>query len=160
MVFSQVALFNPEAIGGWKRDTVRRVDIVQGSFFMIPTALWRGLGGFDPRYFMYGEEADLCLRAAALGYRPMITPNAEIMHLGGASAPKSVRMMQNWKSKATLVRAHWPKRLVPLGLLELWLCCATRRLGSAIATKLLGRGSQNDIWREMWAQRHDWLKGY
>ena len=87
-LFKQSVFFNPEAIGGWKRDTVRQVDVVQGSFFMIPTALWRRLGGFDRRYFMYGEEADLCLRAATLGYRPMITPDAQIMHLGGASEPE------------------------------------------------------------------------
>jgi GT2 family glycosyltransferase len=86
-LLKQSELFNPEAIGGWKRDTVRHVDVVQGSFFMLPTALSRTLGGFDRRYFMYGEEADMCPRAAGLGYRPMITPDAEIMHLGGASAP-------------------------------------------------------------------------
>lgn len=109
---------------------------------------------------MYGEEADLCLRAAALGYRPMITPDAQIMHLGGASAPRGVRMQQLWKSKATLVRGHWPKLLAPVGLLELWLCCATRTLGSLMLSKLSGRHNQNDDWREMWAKRHDWLKGY
>ncbi len=90
---------------------------------------------------MYGEEVDLCLRAAALGYRPMITPDAEIMHLGGASAPKGVRMLQNWTSKATLVRGHWPKPLVPVGLVELWLCCATRALAAATLGKLTGRST-------------------
>ena len=160
VVFSQTTFFNPEAIGGWKRDTERHVDIVQGSFLMIPTALWRRLGGFHPRYFMYGEEADLCLRAAALGFRPMITPNAEIMHLGGAAAPKAVRMLQLWRSKATLVRGHWPSPLVPVGLSELWLCCATRRLGSLAASKLSGRSNREDVWRELWEKRNDWLQGY
>jgi N-acetylglucosaminyl-diphospho-decaprenol L-rhamnosyltransferase len=159
-VFSQTAFFNPEAIGGWKRDTVRHVDIVQGSFFMIPSALWRRLGGFAPQYFMYGEEADLCIRAAALGYRPMITPDAEIMHLGGASAPKGVRMVQNWMSKATFVRGHWPKPLVPVGLFELWLCSATRALASVALGTLSGRDNREDGWRELWAKRREWLKGY
>jgi N-acetylglucosaminyl-diphospho-decaprenol L-rhamnosyltransferase len=159
-LFKRSAFFNPEAIGGWMRDTVRRVDIVQGSFFMISTALWRKLGGFDSRYFMYGEEADLCLRAAAMGYLPMITPDAQIMHLGGASAPKGVRMLQNWTSKATLVRGHWPKLLVSVGLSELWLSCATRALAFAMLGKLSGRGNGNDDWQIMWAKRHDWIKGY
>jgi N-acetylglucosaminyl-diphospho-decaprenol L-rhamnosyltransferase len=160
VVFSQTTFFNPEAIGGWKRDTERYVDIVQGSFLMIPTALWRRLGGFHPRYFMYGEEADLCLRAAALGYRPMITPDAQIMHLGGAAAPRAVRMLQLWRSKATLVRGHWPRPLAPVGLSELWLCCATRRLGSVVSGKLSGCSNRDDVWREMWEKRSDWLKGY
>jgi N-acetylglucosaminyl-diphospho-decaprenol L-rhamnosyltransferase len=160
VVFSQTTFFNSEAIGGWKRDTERHVDIVQGSFLMIPAALWRRLGGFHPRYFMYGEEADLCLRAAGLGYRPMITPDAEIMHLGGAAAPRGVRMLQLWRSKATLVRGHWPSPLVPVGLCELWLCCATRRLGSLAASKLSGRSDRDDVWRELWERRNDWLQGY
>jgi N-acetylglucosaminyl-diphospho-decaprenol L-rhamnosyltransferase len=160
VIFSQTTFFNPEAIGGWKRDTERHVDIVQGSFFMIPSALWRKLGGFHPRYFMYGEEADLCLRAQALGYRPMITPTAEIMHLGGAAAPRGVRMLQLWRSKATFVRGHWSSPLVPVGLCELWLCCASRRLGTLAASKLLGRSSQEEVWRMMWEKRNDWLQGY
>jgi N-acetylglucosaminyl-diphospho-decaprenol L-rhamnosyltransferase len=153
-------IFNPEAIGGWKRDTVRHVDIVQGSFFMFPTALWTRLRGFDRRYFMYGEEADMCLRAAALGYCPMITPDAEIMHLGGASAPEGVRMLQNWTSKTTLIRDHWPKALVTVGLFELWLSCANRAVAAAALAKLSGRTSRNDDWSLMWAKRHEWMKGY
>ena len=153
-------VFNPEAIGGWQRDTVRRVDVVQGSFFMVPTTLWRKLEGFDRRYFMYGEEADLCLRAAALGYRPMITPDAEIMHLGGASAPRGVRLLQNWTAKTTLIRGHWPKTMVPVGLSELWLSCATRAFAAAALRRLAGRDAVSDDWVMMWARRREWLQGY
>ena len=160
IIFKDSSVFNAEAIGGWKRDTVRHVDVVQGSFFMLPTALWRKIGGFDRRYFMYGEEADLCLRAAALGYRPMITPDAEIMHLGGASAPKGVRLLQNWRAKATLIRQHWPKILVPLGLVELSLGTATRALATFVRGKLTGRDLGNDDWLMLWAKRREWLKGY
>lgn len=70
------ALFNPEAMGNWPRDSAREVDIVVGCFLMISRRLWSDLGGFDTRYRMYGEEADLCLRARQMGYRPMITPHA------------------------------------------------------------------------------------
>ena len=59
------SIFSPEAYGGWDRDTVRHVDIVTGCFLMIDRDLWKQLGGFDPLFFMYGEEADLCRRACA-----------------------------------------------------------------------------------------------
>ncbi len=160
IAFKRSSFFNPEAIGGWKRDTVRHVDVVQGSFFMLPTALWRKLGGFDRRYFMYGEEADMCLRAAAMGYCPMITPDAEIMHLGGASAPRGVRLLQIWTSKTTTIRGHWPKILVPVGLTELWLACATRALASAARGKLAGRSLKNNDWVLMWSKRREWMRGY
>jgi GT2 family glycosyltransferase len=83
--FPNSTAFNPECIGGWPRDSIREVDIVSGCFFLIRRDFWNQLGGFDPAFFMYGEEADLCLRAKAFGSRPMITPKATIVHLGGAS---------------------------------------------------------------------------
>lgn len=64
-LFPKTELFHPEAMGGWQRDSVREVDIVVGCFMLMKRSLWEDLGGFDLRYFMYGEEADLCLRAAA-----------------------------------------------------------------------------------------------
>ena len=79
-LFPKSELFNGEAFGGWRRDSVRQVDIVSGCFFLIEKDLWDHLGGFDPLFFMYGEEADLCLRAHALGARPVVTPDATIVH--------------------------------------------------------------------------------
>jgi GT2 family glycosyltransferase len=81
-------LLNPEGLGGWARDSVRQVDIVSGCFFLIEADFWRKLGGFDPAFFMYGEEADLCARASAAGAKPMMTPEAAIIHYGGGSGAK------------------------------------------------------------------------
>ena len=36
------------------------VPFAQGSFLVIRTELFRQIGGFDERYFMYMEDADLC----------------------------------------------------------------------------------------------------
>jgi GT2 family glycosyltransferase len=87
-LFSQSSFFNPESFGGWQRDSVRAVDIVSGCFFLIERRLWEELNGFDPAFFMYGEEADLCARARAIGAYPMMTPDAQIVHFGGASSAK------------------------------------------------------------------------
>src|SRR5882757_2109987 len=45
-----------------------------------------GLAGFDETYRIYGEDQDLCLRAAAAGFRPSITPDAVVVHAVGASS--------------------------------------------------------------------------
>lgn len=60
---SRFEFFNPEGMGHWPRDTVREVDIVAGCFLLMERSFWNALGGFDARFFMYGEEADLCARA-------------------------------------------------------------------------------------------------
>jgi GT2 family glycosyltransferase len=108
---------------------------------------------------MFGEEHDLCLRAAALGYRPAITPDAEIVHLLGASTPRRAeRLVQLLQAKATIVRDHWrgPRRVAGLALL--WLWAASRRL--ATGAVLRGRSESTDRWRSVWAARRQWLAGY
>lgn len=156
-VFPQSNLFNSEAIGGWRRDSIREVDIVVGCFLLTSTELWKRLGGFDTRYFMYGEDADLCLRARALGFRPMITPDAQIMHLVGASTKKRAdKVCAVMRAKATLIRDHWPSWLVPLGIAQLWFWGLTRRLGAFVAKTEEDRLRLTDIWRG----RRTWLSGY
>jgi N-acetylglucosaminyl-diphospho-decaprenol L-rhamnosyltransferase len=154
-------LFNPEAMGGWQRNTVRRVDIVVGCFLMIRTALWRELDGFDARYFMYGEEADLCLRAARKGYRPMITPDAQIMHLVGASSSKRTdKALRVIKAKTTLIRDHWSRFMVPVGIAQMWFWAALRRIVSSVVAAITKNSALRDHWALVWKQRHDWLAGY
>lgn len=160
-MFKDTSFFNPEGIGGWKRDSVREVDVVVGCFLLIRTELWQRLGGFSPRYFMYGEEHDLCLRARKLGYRPMITPDARIMHLVGASSSKREdKVLRLLKSKATLIRDHWTAGRARVGLAMLWLWIAVRFGVSSIKGMLPGRSSQDNSWRNIWRLRNDWLKGY
>lgn len=159
--FPRSTLFNPEAMGGWKRDTEREVDIVTGCFFLIRREMWDRLGGFDPAFFMYGEEADMCLRARALGARPRITPDATIIHYGGASetvkADKLVRLL---RAKAQLIRRHWPPLTRWLGLWMLsqwsllhalaWRVRSTARRGCA--------EERAEFWTAGWTRRREWLR--
>lgn len=152
-LFPQSDLFNAEAYGGWRRDAVREVDIVQGSFLLIDAELWRELGGFDLDFVMYGEEADLCRRARALGARPTMTPEAEIVHYGGASetvrADKMVRLLS---AKATFLSKHWRgvRRSAGLWLLALW----------PWSRRLAARGDAGRVWSEVWRRRREWRHGY
>jgi GT2 family glycosyltransferase len=161
--FPRSGLFNPEAYGAWPRDSVREVDIIVGCFLMIPTALWQRLGGFDRRYFMYGEDSDLSLRARALGYRPMLCPDARIMHLVGASfdveARKTVMVAT---SRVTQIRTYFPRWQVPLGLASMWLWAGLRTAASQGLGLLPGarHKARAANWRHIWAARRTWLAGY
>ena len=94
-------IFNhPEEYRRWKHDTVRDVDVIFGCFLLIDRNLWKQLHGFDPAFFMYGEDEDLCLRARRLGARPTFTPAATIIHYG-ASSEQDESEKQRW-----LVRLH------------------------------------------------------
>ena len=152
---------NPEAYGGWARDTIRQVDIVSGCFLLITRALWEQLDGFHPAFFMYGEEADLCLRAKRLGAKPMVTPRATIIHYGGASETvRSDKLVRLLKAKALLIRRHMPPAVRWLALLLFAAWPASRAFGLAVRTLL--KGSKADThaaraWAAAWQRRHEWL---
>ena len=62
------------------------VDWVYGTFMAVRRDVFRQLGGFDESYFLYGEDLDLCHRAAALGLRTIHVPLARAIHGANVSA--------------------------------------------------------------------------
>lgn len=161
--FPNSPLFHPEAMPDWRRDTVREVDIVVGCFFLIRRELWDRMGGFDLRYFMYGEEADLCARVRKAGFRPVITPEAQIMHIVGAASDSPARKrIPLTKARVTLIRDHWPAWQVPLGVGMIWAGVGARVLAAKLAALAGGEKTRtrSRMWSEIWGRRHDWLKGY
>lgn len=163
-LFPRSPLFNGEAYGGWDRGSERTVDIVSGCFLLIRRGDWTELGGFDPAFFMYGEEADLCLRARALGARPRVTGEATIIHYGGASErTRSAKVLKLLTAKATLIRRHWRPSLRPVGLGLLAAWPITRWLALAGATIVSRRPDLHeaaDVWKAIATSRREWLAGY
>jgi N-acetylglucosaminyl-diphospho-decaprenol L-rhamnosyltransferase len=159
--FKHVPLFNPEAMPGWQRDSVRTVGIISGSLLLVRRDLWERLGGFDERFFMYGEDADLCMRAAALGFSPVITPEATITHaIGQSSKLRRDKLLLLFRGKATLIRKHWSPPRRWLGLRLLTLGVGLRALLSR-GLAALGRDPGDAVaWRDGWAHRREWLPGY
>lgn len=163
-LFRSSAFLNPEGYGGWDRGTEREVDIVSGCFFLIPRGFWEELGGFDLTFVMYGEEADLCLRAAKRGARPRITPEASIVHYVGASTTlRTDRQILVLKAKMRLIRRHFPAWAQPLGLAMQQLWPATRALATGIVARITRRPPHAERargWAEVWARRADWIPGW
>ena len=163
-VLPRSAVFNSEGMGGWDRASMRRVDIVTGCFLMIRRQLWETLGGFDRTFFMYGEEADLCLRAAKLGARPLFTPSATIIHYGGASeVTQAGKLEKLFRAKVSLMHRHWsaPARAAGHALMLLW---PLSRLAMASAMILLRSNAKHrrrfEMWRQVWRNRASWISGY
>lgn len=65
------------------------VDYVSGASMMIKRSVIDNLGLFNPKYFMYFEDQDLCFRYLKNGYKSVILPDAKIVHIGGQSGIKS-----------------------------------------------------------------------
>jgi GT2 family glycosyltransferase len=65
----------------------RVVDYCSGACIMLPTALFRELGGFDPLYApAYYEDTDLAFRVRARGFEVRLQPAATVVHHEGVSS--------------------------------------------------------------------------
>ncbi len=156
--FRNSDFFNRGAYGGWQRDSVREVDIVSGCFLLIRREIWEELGGFDPEFFMYAEDWDLCMRARKAGYTCLFCPDAEIIHYGGASEPvldeKMVRLIE---TKVRLCRKHRSSLAAWLSvrLLDWWVL--NRIAGYALFSLFRPSAkAKYACWRRVWSQRRQW----
>jgi len=66
--------------------TAQDVDTLMGAAIAVPRRVLDEVGPMDERFFVYHEEADLCLRLRQAGYRVRFEPAARITHVGGVSA--------------------------------------------------------------------------
>ena len=72
-------------LNDWNHDSVRQVDWISGSFFLIRRATFEKVGGFDERFFLYCEDVDYCRRVQEAGYHVFYNPEAKITHETGYS---------------------------------------------------------------------------
>ena len=94
---------------------VRQRALSGGAMMVRRTAALAAGGLFDPAYFMYYEDSDLCLRLKRSGFALGLAPGATALHEWHHSAAK-VQMME--ESKSTFLKQHfegrgdWERRLM------------------------------------------------
>ena len=159
-LFARNRWLDPESLGGWQRDSVREVGVITGCFLLAAQEVWLELGGMDERYFMYGEDADLAMRARRAGYYPTICPAAELVHEVGQSSETPLhKMLLLFGGKASLVRSHWR------GLAK-WLGLFFLAVGTGLRASIYGIGTwfrredESRHWISLWRERGTWLQGY
>jgi N-acetylglucosaminyl-diphospho-decaprenol L-rhamnosyltransferase len=64
----------------------REAEWVSGACMLARRAALEGVGGFDERYFLYWEDADLCRRLRARGHTTRYVPGGRVMHICGRSS--------------------------------------------------------------------------
>ena len=84
-----------------------------GAFLLLRREMLAELGGFDEGYRLYGEDIDLCYRAARAGWERWYVPQAVVTHVHAAETDRTFltrRTLWHWRSIARFVRKH-PERL-------------------------------------------------
>ena len=142
-------LHNIEELPRLDRSKPTAVPALSGCLLMIDRELWRSLEGFDPDFFMYCEDADLCWRATLAGAHPTLVPSARIVHLGGRASASTARKVELlMKGKISFVRKHWSPARARAGRFLL--------LTGVFARALVRR----DPWLSAWRTRATWRDGW
>lgn len=103
----------------WDHRSERTVDWVSGCCVAVRRAAFTEVGGFDPAYFMFVEDVDLCYRLAQHGWQVVFAPVAEVTHaIGGAVSRRRFRMVvEHARSLDRFFRRRYatgPRRLLRL----------------------------------------------
>ncbi len=87
------------------------VDWVPGAFCILRPEALRRVGLFDPAFFLYYEEVDLCLRLKRAGFAVWYWPDVIVVHIGGESSrgrtdlefsPETSQVVL-WRMRSTLL---------------------------------------------------------
>jgi GT2 family glycosyltransferase len=68
------------------------VDSVSGACLMVRREVVDQTGGFDPEYYLYGEDMDFCWRTKLAGWKVVYFPGAVITHFGGQGGTGKKKM--------------------------------------------------------------------
>jgi len=86
----------------WDHASVRDCDWVPGCYFLVRKEVIDQIGFFDPRYFLYYEEIDLCFAAKKAGWHVTYFPYTSVVHLGGESAKSEGEITSSGKQLESL----------------------------------------------------------
>ena len=116
------------------------VDWLHTAAAVVPMPVVRQLGGFDERFFLFAEDADLCRRIRAAGKRVAITSRVEVSHIGGTSV-----MNSNSAKEAAALRTR-----ALAAYLDKYEGQWSRRAFGAVGTVVYGLGRHSGQAREAW----------
>lgn len=76
-------------------------DWVAGMFMLIPASVFRMVGGFDTRYFLYYEDVDLCARLRLHDYDIAVCRDATVVHNARRTSHRNLKYLR-WHATSML----------------------------------------------------------
>lgn len=90
---------------------IKEVAYIFGADMMVSKKLFEEVQGFDPDFFMYAEEEELSWRITQKGYRIVSIPQAQIIHLEGATINLTHEFnIRQFKMRMTGTMTYYKKR--------------------------------------------------
>lgn len=98
-------LENKESFNSSK--TIKEVAIIIGADFFVRKKVFDLVRGFDPSFFMYVEDGDLCYRISKLKYKLVSVPEAKIIHLQGKSSSNFFKLHMEYSGYLIFFKKHY-----------------------------------------------------
>lgn len=128
----------------WDHASVRECDWLPGCYYLIRREVIDQVGLFDPRYFLYYEEVDHCMRVKQAGWKVVYYPHTTVVHIGGESAKSVAELNAASRQISTLQieseLLYFRKHHGLLGLAAHMLLVSFGDLILALKALLKGRG--------------------
>jgi GT2 family glycosyltransferase len=131
------------------------VDWVPGAYSIIRAEALDDVGHFDPRFFLYYEEVDLCRRMKEKGYSVWYWPDVTVVHIGGESSrqvpsleiSRAGAQLTLWRMRSMLLyyRKHHGLGVRFAMLIELlwyWLQSQRRQLSRDPERRIMARADR------------------
>ncbi|HXJ48841.1 MAG TPA: glycosyltransferase family 2 protein, partial [Candidatus Acidoferrum sp.] len=90
-LFPKSPRFGRYNMGHLPETDVHEMDAGSGACLMVRSAALDRVGFFDPRYFMFGEDVDLCYRLKLGGWKVFYLPTARATHHISPATPEVER---------------------------------------------------------------------
>jgi GT2 family glycosyltransferase len=103
-------------------DVTTEVDYITGCCMLIKREVIETIGMLDERYYIYGEDVDLCVRALRSGYKSVYVPSSRVWHKLSVSTKGHLSWFKNWNKLKSQLRlmaryARWYHWLtIPLAM--------------------------------------------
>lgn len=121
-----------------------------GACLLTRTSLYRQIGGFDPDFFLYGEDVDICLRVRLAGLPLGYAGDVAVEHVAGASeigAPTFEKWLRKKRGVYLFCRKHYApedlaaivRRMVRVLKTRLFFLAVAERLRLGKTTELAQR---------------------
>ena len=136
--------------GRFGHHTPGPVPWVVGAALAIRRTAFHRIGGFDESYHMYFEEVDLCYRLRKAGWETHFTPDAEVVHIIGASTRqrRAEMLLRTRLSSLEFFRRHHRGIPLAVGLAVEHALTLGRLVRDGVRYCLAGSGGRRDQLKE------------
>lgn len=142
------------------------ISWIIGASMIIHREIYQKLKGFDPDYFLYSEETDLCLRARENGFEIGYMEDVVVRHIGGKSESQSDPYdvaCRKLRGLLTFRAKHYPQAecidLAKRDLRRAFVRMAWNRMASILRPSTSKEWLKYRNYRGVWDTSRDYLSG-